>query len=48
MRNYFGESSNKVVIPEYGQDTVIKAIADSIDLAETKRNAELNTALDFY
>tara|TARA_Y100000310_G_scaffold66938_1_gene62242 strand:+ start:1626 stop:2996 length:1371 start_codon:yes stop_codon:yes gene_type:complete len=48
MHNYFGQSSNTIVIPEYGADAVIKAIAESIDVAETKKNAELNTALDFY
>ena len=48
MKNYFGQSSNKVVIPEYGMDAVIKSIMDSREIAESKKNAELNTALDFY
>ena len=48
MKNYFGQSSNIVTIPEYGADAVIKALIDSIDIAVSKRNSELNTALDFY
>ena len=48
MNNYFGQSSNTVVIPELGTDAILKAIATSMDLAESKSNAELNTALDFY
>ena len=48
MKNYFGRSSNNIVIPEFGRDAVLRAIKDNTDMMESKRNAELNTSLDFY
>ena len=48
MINYFGRSSNTVVIPEYHRDLVLKAIAQNEAYMEDKAVAERNTSLDFY
>ena len=48
MINYFGRSSNTVVIPEYHSDLVLKAIAQNEAYMEDKAVAERNTSLDFY
>ena len=48
MKNIFGQSSNKIVIPEYGMEAVLKSIMQGDELSESKKEAELNTALDFY
>ena len=48
MVNYFGESVNKVVLPEYGKEAVLKSIRHSEYLKEDNQIAERNTALDFY
>ena len=48
MKNIFGQSTNKVVIPEYGIDAVLKSIMDGQEIYENKKEAELNTSLDFY
>ena len=48
VNNYFGESVNKIVLPEYGKDAVLKSIKHSEYLKEDDQIAERNTALDFY
>ena len=48
VNNYFGESVNKVVLPEYGKDAVLKSLRHSEYLKEDNQIAERNTALDFY
>ena len=48
VNNYFGESVNKVVLPEYGKDAILKSIKHSEYLKEDNEIAERNTALDFY
>ena len=48
MKNYFGQSSNTVVIPEFGRNAVLKALRDNTEMVESKKTATLNTALDFY
>jgi len=48
VNNYFGESVNKVVLPEYGKDAVLKSFKRSDYLKEDNEIAERNTALDFY
>ncbi len=48
MVNYFGESVNTVVLPEYGKEAVLKSIRQSEYLKEDNQIAERNTALDFY
>ena len=48
MVNYFGESVNTVVLPEYGKEAVLTSIRQSEYLKEDNQIAERNTALDFY
>ena len=48
VNNYFGESVNTVVLPEYGKDAVLKSLRHSEYLKEDNQIAERNTALDFY
>jgi len=48
MVNYFGESVNKVVIPELGREAVLDSVRASQRELESKEIAERNTALDFY
>ena len=48
MINYFGTSSNKIVIPEFGKDAVLKSIREANRQMEQKEVSEKNTALDFY
>ena len=48
MVNYFGESVNVVVLPEYGKEAVLKSVSQSEYLKEDNEIAERNTALDFY
>ena len=48
MINYFGTSSNRIVIPEFGKDAVLKSIREANRQMEQKEVSEKNTALDFY
>ena len=48
MVNYFGRSVNKVVIPEYGKNAVMKSVRSAQQLLDNKEVAQRNTALDFY
>ena len=48
MINYFGTSSNTIVIPEFGKEAVLDSVRKSQRQMEEKDIAEKNTALDFY
>ena len=45
---HFGQSVNKVVIPEFSRDLVMRSVREAQDIFESKTVAQKNTALDFY